>query len=137
MRSGFLAFLPLPLLLGHLHGVESAWPDRFEPEILKFEATDRRSPPPPARPILFVGRASIPPWTGLPREIQGRPLLNRRFGGSTFKDLLFHFDRVVLAYGPAVGGGLRGGQRPAEPPAIKVDPERRGGGNGPSVVAPP
>lgn len=119
MRSRFLAFLPLLMLLGRLHGVESARPDRFEPEILKFEAIDRRSPPPP-RPILFVGSSSIRLWTGLPREIQGRPVLNRGFGGSTFKDLLFHFDRVVLAYGPAVmvvyegDNDLAEGRTPAE-----------------------
>lgn len=99
MRSWFLPFLPLLMLLGRLHGVDSPRPDRFEPEILKFEAIDRRSPPPP-RPILFVGSSSIRLWTGLPKDIQGRPVLNRGFGGSTFKDLLFYFDRVALPTGP-------------------------------------
>ena len=119
MRSWFLPFLPLLMLLGPLHGVDSPRPDRFEPEILKFEAIDRRSPPPP-RPILCVGSSSIRLWTGLPKEIQGRPVLNRGFGGSTFKDLLFYFDRVVLPYGPSVmvvyegDNDLAEGRSPAE-----------------------
>lgn len=119
MSSRFLSFATLLMLIGRLNGAEPVRPDRFEPEILKFEAIDRRTPPPP-RPILFVGSSSIRLWTALPPEIQGRAVLNRGFGGSTFRDLLRYFDRVVLPYGPAVvvvyegDNDLAQGRTPAE-----------------------
>jgi lysophospholipase L1-like esterase len=69
---------------------------------------------------LFVGSSSIRLWTNLPASIQNRPVLNRGFGGSRFKDLLRFFNRVVLPYGPSVvvvyegDNDLADGQTPAE-----------------------
>ena len=120
MRFWLVAWIPLLLiLLVPLNAAESASTNRFEPEVLKFEALDRRVPPPP-RPILFVGSSSIRLWTHLPTSIHGRPVLNRGFGGSRFKDLLRFFNRVVLPYGPSVvvvyegDNDLAEGQTPAE-----------------------
>ena len=119
MRFWLLAWIPLLILLVPLNAAESASTNRFEPEVLKFEALDRRVPPPP-RPILFVGSSSIRLWTHLPTSIHGRPVLNRGFGGSRFKDLLRFFNRVVLPYGPSVvvvyegDNDLAEGQTPAE-----------------------
>ena len=101
MRCWHPFLVLLFMLLGTLNGAESATTHRFEPEILRFEAVDRRTPPPP-KPILFVGSSSIRLWTNLPTSCLGRPVLNRGFGGSTLKDLLRYFDRVVLPYGPSV-----------------------------------
>ena len=83
MRFWLLAWIPLLILLVPLNAAESASTNRFEPEVLKFEALDRRVPPPP-RPILFVGSSSIRLWTHLPTSIHGRPVLNRGFGGARF-----------------------------------------------------
>jgi len=119
MRFWLLAWIPLLILLVPLNAAELAPTNRFEPEVLKFEALDRRVPPPP-RPILFVGSSSIRLWTNLPASIQNRPVLNRGFGGSRFKDLLRFFNRVVLPYGPSVvvvyegDNDLADGQTPAE-----------------------
>ena len=120
MRFWLVAWIPLLLiLLVPLNAAESASTNRFEPEVLKFEALDRKVPPPP-RPILFVGSSSIRLWTHLPTSIHGRPVLNRGFGGSRFKDLLRFFNRVVLPYGPSVvvvyegDNDLAEGQTPAE-----------------------
>ena len=119
MRFWLVAWISLLILLVPLNAAESASTNRFEPEVLKFEALDRKVPPPP-RPILFVGSSSIRLWTHLPTSIHGRPVLNRGFGGSRFKDLLRFFNRVVLPYGPSVvvvyegGNDLGEGQTPAE-----------------------
>ena len=119
MNARLFCWIPLLMLLGRLTGAESAATPRFEPEILKFEALDRRTPPPP-RPILFVGSSSIRLWTNLPSSYQGKTVLNRGFGGSTYRDLLRYFKRVVLPYGPSVmvvyegDNDLADGRNPAE-----------------------
>lgn len=112
-------WIPLLMLLGRLTGEEPSATHRFEPEVLKFEALDRRTPPPP-RPILFVGSSSIRLWTNLPSSYQGKTVLNRGFGGSTYQDLLRYFNRIVLPYGPSVmvvyegDNDLADGRSPAE-----------------------
>jgi lysophospholipase L1-like esterase len=119
MKACLFCWIAFVMLLGRLTGQESVATNRFEPEILKFEAIDRRMPPPP-RPILFVGSSSIRMWTNLPSSHQGKTVINRGFGGSTYKDLLRYFSRIVLPYGPSVmvvyegDNDLAGGQSPAE-----------------------
>lgn len=119
MRFWSFAWVALLMLLVPVNAAELTSTNRFEPEVLKFEALDRRIPPPP-RPILFVGSSSIRLWTNLPTSIQEQPVLNRAFGGSRFKDLLRFFNRVVLPYGPSVlvvyegDNDLAEGQTPAE-----------------------
>lgn len=92
----------LPALLTILSGVLVAAPQNpqaFESEVRKYEQTDRRTPPPP-HPILFVGSSSIRLWTNAATSFPGYPTLNRGFGGSTLRDLLHYFDRLVLPYHP-------------------------------------
>ena len=101
MRFWHPFLILLSMHLGTLRGAESATTHRFEPDILRFEALDRKTPPPP-EPILFVGSSSVRLWTNLPPSHLGRRVLNRGFGGSTLKDLLRYFDRVVLPYGPSI-----------------------------------
>ena len=119
MRFWLFASVALLMLLVPLNAAGLLSTNHFEPEVLKFEALDRRIPPPP-RPILFVGSSSIRLWTNLPTSILERPVLNRGFGGSRFKDLLRFFNRVVLPYGPSVllvyegDNDLADGQTPAE-----------------------
>lgn len=74
-------------------------PQAFESEIQEFEQTDRRTPPPP-HPVLFVGSSSFRLWTNVASSFPGHPILNRGFGGSTMRDLLHDFDRLVLPYHP-------------------------------------
>ncbi|MFO1462074.1 MAG: SGNH/GDSL hydrolase family protein [Verrucomicrobiota bacterium] len=103
MSAGQLFSRVLPLLI-ILSGVLRAAPQNpqaFESEIQEYEATDRRTPPPP-RPVLFVGSSSFRLWTNAASSFPGQPILNRGFGGSTMRDLLHYFDRVVLPYHPRV-----------------------------------
>ena len=74
-------------------------PDRFESSIAAFEKKDKESPP-PADPVLMVGSSSFTMWKSAPEDLKPFPMLNRGFGGSTLKDVLHYFDRVVLPYKP-------------------------------------
>jgi len=87
------------MILSDLLAAEPHDPSEFEPEIRKYEIVDRRTPP-PSHPILFTGSSSIRLWTNVATAFPGEVILNRGFGGSTFKDLLVYFDRIVLPYHP-------------------------------------
>ncbi len=71
---------------------------RFEADIQKFEAQDRRSPPPEGA-ILFVGSSSIRLWN-LARSFPQWKVINRGFGGSLVADSLYFADRIVTKYKP-------------------------------------
>ena len=75
-------------------------PERFEPEIRKFEEADRVTPP-PEDSIVFVGSSSIRRWDTLALDFPGRPVLNRGFGGSEASDVVRYADRVILRYRPS------------------------------------
>jgi lysophospholipase L1-like esterase len=74
-------------------------PERFESSILAFEKKDKESPP-PADPVLMVGSSSFAMWRSAPDDLKPFPVINRGFGGSTLKDVLHYFDRVVVPYKP-------------------------------------
>jgi lysophospholipase L1-like esterase len=67
--------------------------------MLAFAAEDAAHPP-PERPIVFTGSSSIRLWKDLGTDYPGRRVMNRGFGGSRVKDLVRHFDRVILQYRP-------------------------------------
>jgi lysophospholipase L1-like esterase len=73
----------------------------FEAEISAFEQADLSSPP-PAKPFLFVGSSSIRVWPDLAGDFPDYPVMNRGFGGSQMRDVLFYFDRIVAPYDPAL-----------------------------------
>lgn len=73
--------------------------NKFEPEILAFEAKDKVSPP-PARPIVFTGSSSIRLWSTLETDFPGKSVLNRGFGGSGIADARYFADRIIVKYQP-------------------------------------
>jgi lysophospholipase L1-like esterase len=74
-------------------------PERWEPNIRKFEEEDRKNPP-PANAVVFVGSSSIVKWTTLQRDFPGVPVIQRGFGGSDLSDTLHFADRIVIPYRP-------------------------------------
>lgn len=72
---------------------------RHEAEVLAYEQEDRRQ-----RPVtgicLFTGSSSVRLWQKIRVDLQPLPVLNRGFGGSTFRELNHYFDRLVLPYRP-------------------------------------
>lgn len=75
-------------------------PDRFEPEIRKFEEADKVSPPPPGA-VVFTGSSSIRRWDTLARDFPGVVVLNRGFGGSEAEHVLRYADRIIVPYRPS------------------------------------
>ena len=77
----------------------SSDPKAWEPYIRKFEAADRLRPPPP-NVIVFTGSSSITLWPELERDMAPLPVINRGFGGSHMRDVVYYAQRVVVAYHP-------------------------------------
>ena len=93
-------------------------PNRFEPEIKKFEDADRATAPATGG-IVFTGSSSIRLWTSIGEDFPGVAALNRGFGGSEISDAIKYVDRVVLRYQPSQvvfysgDNDLNGGKTPA------------------------
>lgn len=62
--------------------------NKWEPEIKKFEESDRQNPP-PASAVLFIGSSSIQKWKSLADDFPGTKVINRGFGGSEIADSTF------------------------------------------------
>jgi lysophospholipase L1-like esterase len=76
-------------------------PSQWEPDIARFEAADRATPP-RLGSIVFVGSSSIRMWETLDRDFPGVPVLNRGFGGSEAGDVAQFAGRIVVPYKPPV-----------------------------------
>lgn len=75
-------------------------PERFEDAIRRFEAEDRRNPP-PENAIVLTGSSSIARWNDqAPAALAPLTVIPRGFGGSIMNDVLYYLDRVALAYEP-------------------------------------
>jgi len=77
-----------------------AKPNRWEPNIQRFEQQDKKTPP-PKNAILFLGSSSIVAWD-LQRSFPDLVTINRGFGGSQIVDSLHFVDRIVLPYQPRI-----------------------------------
>lgn len=74
--------------------------NRFEKEIVAFEKQD--SVAMPAKGMkLFIGSSSFRLWKTFDADTKGMNALNRGFGGSTLKEALYYFDRMVAKYQPS------------------------------------
>lgn len=72
---------------------------KSEKEILAFEAKDKEKMPPDGS-ILFVGSSSVRFWSSLQKDMAPLRVLNRGFGGSTFPELRYYYERIVKPYKP-------------------------------------
>ncbi len=75
-------------------------PHLFEEEIRVFEMKDKQGFP-PSGATLFIGSSSIRLWLTLEEDLPEVTVIRRGFGGSTTRDALYYFDRIVLPYHPA------------------------------------
>ena len=101
-----------------LSGDPLAW----ESTIRKFEAHDRRQPP-PSDVIVFTGSSSITFWSTLERDMAPLPVINRGFGGSRIDEVVRYAPRIVVAYRPRavvlfVGTNDLSGSKPKTPQAV-------------------
>jgi lysophospholipase L1-like esterase len=75
-------------------------PLRFEKEVNTLVSGD--SAVNHKKLILFTGSSSIRIWKSLATDFPKHNTLNRGFGGSEMKDLLFYADQLIIKYNPKV-----------------------------------
>ena len=78
-------------------------PNRFSPELMRFDSWDRiikKEESSIEIENLFVGSSSIRFWLTLQQDYPDKEILNRGFGGSHMSDLLYHVDKLILQYHP-------------------------------------
>ena len=71
----------------------------FKAEIDAFKKADSIALP-AAESILFVGSSSFNYWKDIKNYFPGYPIINRGFGGSSLKDLIFYAKETILKYNP-------------------------------------
>ncbi|MCZ2484428.1 GDSL-type esterase/lipase family protein [Aquirufa antheringensis] len=74
--------------------------NRFEREIVAYEKQDSIALPAKGMK-LFLGSSSFRLWKSFDADTKGMNAFNRGFGGSTLKDALYYFDRMVVKYQPS------------------------------------
>jgi lysophospholipase L1-like esterase len=113
------AWIALPAVLFGQLQKSQAGPERFERDILAFEAADKETPP-PTNATLFIGASNIRRWTSLAQDMRNQRVINRGFGGAYLRDVLHYADRIILPYEPraivlqAAGNDINGGRSPAD-----------------------
>ncbi len=73
---------------------------RYQPEIDAYQKADMRRIL-PDQPVVFAGSSSIRLWGTLAQDMKGLPVLNRGFGGSTFPELIYYSDLLIMKYKPS------------------------------------
>lgn len=85
---------------GSRDGKEYGDPKRFEKDIQRFEAEDKKNPPPRGA-IACVGSSSMRGWhKTIKDDLAPLTLIPRGFGGSNMNDALHYADRILLPYKP-------------------------------------
>ncbi len=74
--------------------------NRFEWEINRFKKEDAENGIIDSA-IVFVGSSSIRKWHSLNEDFAPLTVLNRGFGGSTFPEMIFYVNDLVLKYNPS------------------------------------
>lgn len=73
--------------------------ERFEKQVLAYEAADRATPP-PAGAILLAGDSQFFRWKTLTEDLPGYTIVNRGIDSFQTSDLLHYADRLVIPYRP-------------------------------------
>ena len=80
-------------------GLDPVSTSHWETDMARFAAEDARNPP-PGQPVVFAGSSSFRMWESLARDFPDVPVLNRGFGGSQVRDLIWHAEAVAIRYRP-------------------------------------
>lgn len=101
-------------------------PNRFEPNIQKFEAEDKANPPVKGG-IVFIGASSFARWSTLAESFPDLTVVNRGFGGSELSEAVKYAPRVVVPHAPRIVvlyAGENDLNRGLTPDAIAADFDR-------------
>ncbi len=71
----------------------------FSDEIENFKQQDNIQKP-KENAILFVGSSSFRMWDSIQNYFPGFPIINRGFGGSSLRDVIYYADDIIFPYRP-------------------------------------
>lgn len=100
--KSFIAGLILCFIALYASTVEAQEYDtkRYAAEIKAFDKKDSLERVKPGA-NLFTGSSTLRLWPDMQSYFPNAVVINRGFGGSTFRDLLYYADRLIKAYKPA------------------------------------
>jgi lysophospholipase L1-like esterase len=93
--------------------------EKFEKQVLAYEAEDRANPP-PSNAILFAGDSQFFRWKTIREDLPGYTLINRGIDSFQFRDLIHYADRIVTPYAPRLivlhvgGNDVHNGRTPEQ-----------------------
>jgi lysophospholipase L1-like esterase len=96
-----------------------AEPNRFEKNVLAYEAADKASPAPRGA-ILLVGDSQFYRWRTLAEDLPGHTVVNRGIDSFQTSDLVHFTERLVLPYAPRLivmhvgGNDVNNGRSPEQ-----------------------
>ncbi len=93
-----MRFLIFIVILYTFYGLSAQDPLRFEKEIQSLIAGD--SSVSNKNIILFTGSSSIRFWNSLEQDFPKHNVVNRGFGGSEMKDILYYAEPLILKHKP-------------------------------------
>ena len=102
-----------------LFAAEKTPAEKWEKDMLAFEAADKTNMPPEGA-VLFIGSSTIRLWKTLATDFPEYKVINRGFGGSQIADSVYFADRIVIPYKPrmivfyAGGNDINAGKTPEQ-----------------------
>ena len=105
--------------------------ERFEKQVLEYEAADRASLPPRGA-ILFAGDSQFYRWKTIHEDLPGYTLINRGIDSFQLEHLIQYADRLVLPYDPRLivlhvgGNDVHNGKTPEQRARGLQDTGRQG-----------
>ncbi len=100
MKKLLFSLLALLLITASLAAQEQNL-RRFEDRIRSFEQQARESPP-VSGGIVFAGSSTFALWQDMVDDFKPLPVINRGFGGSTFPELIYYSERIVIPCSPKI-----------------------------------
>jgi hypothetical protein len=77
------------------------WITRFKNEINDFEKQDSLKGN-PKYDVVFIGSSTFEQWKTMQEDFEPASTINRGFGGSTIREVIYFSDRILFPYQPKV-----------------------------------
>jgi lysophospholipase L1-like esterase len=78
-----------------------AWISRFENDIIDFVKQDSIKGN-PEYDVVFIGSSTFEQWKTMQEDFAPASTINRGFGGSTIREVIYYSDRILFPYKPKI-----------------------------------